>query len=206
MYLLAIRYHHISSNDVVLKALPVRLHQHPAICQAELATLIKDFDQVQTSVQSWHYAGIKRTMNIMGVKRWRSSTPSERREVFEAIWAQDPLGMAQGSLGLAKQVVPIEIIWSGNSEIHRKWQRFHKTMFFWTCEDVYRYRLRTPEDRRLENLKSWKCSPLRPALEQLQPGDSDDIPVSYSIGTRKRVVPRAPSPSDDYALAAIEEG
>lgn len=121
VYLLAIRYHHITTDDVVLKALPVRLQQHPAVRQAELVSLIKDFDQLQTSVQSWHYAGMKRTINMMGLKRWRSSTTSERRKVFEAIWAQDPLEMARGSLGLVKQVVPIDIIWLGDSEIHRKW-------------------------------------------------------------------------------------
>lgn len=119
--MLAIRYHHITTDDVVLKALPVRLQQHPAVRQAELVSLIKDFDQLQTSVQSWHYAGMKRTINMMGLKRWRSSTTSERRKVFEAIWAQDPLEMARGSLGLVKQVVPIDIIWLGDSEIHRKW-------------------------------------------------------------------------------------
>lgn len=69
-------------------------------------------------MQSWPYAGMKRTINMMGVKRWRSSTTPERRKVFGAIWAQDPLAMARGSLGLAKQVVPIGIIWSGDSDIH----------------------------------------------------------------------------------------
>jgi len=95
VYLLAIRYHHITTDDVVLKALPVRFQQHPAVRQAELVSLIKDFDQLQTSVQSWHYAGMKRTINMMGLKRWRSSTASERRKVFEAIWAQDPLENGQ---------------------------------------------------------------------------------------------------------------
>jgi len=154
VYLLAIRYHHVTSDDVVLKTLPVRLQQHPAVRHAETATLIKNFDQLQTSIQSWHYAGMKRTINMMGVKAWRSSTISEIRKVYEAIWAQDPLEIARGSLGLAKQVVPIDIIWSGDSEIHRRWQRFHKTMFYWICEDIYRYRLRTSDDKRLENLKS----------------------------------------------------
>lgn len=80
------------------------------------------------SVQSRPYAGMKRTINMTGVKRWRSSITPERRKVFGAIWAQDPLEMARGSLGLAKQVMPIDIIWSGDSDIHRKWQSFHKTM------------------------------------------------------------------------------
>lgn len=57
----------------------------------------------------------------MGLKRWRLSTILERRKVFEAIWAQNLLEMAKGSLRLAKQVVPIGIIWLRDSKIHRKW-------------------------------------------------------------------------------------
>jgi len=200
--LIGIRFHYLADADIVSKTMPARLTGNAALKYACRESQKREYYQLQTSVQAWHFAGLKRTINAMGVRNWRSSTVEERRSVLGAVWDQNPVEMARGSVGVAKHAVPIDIIFSDASELHLVWRRFHKTMFLWTCELLFRYRIRDPkQDQRLQCIEQWKNLPLRPILKQLKLGDHSAIPVQYSLGASSRHIPRAPENNVDFQLA-----
>lgn len=186
------RFHHYEPSDIARYLVASRFPKKSALTEHWHERISDLPSKYQTYIMDWYVVGLRATINQMGgLAQWQKSAPAQRMEVYEALWRQDYLGMAKASLGTTAIAVPLYDIFSDTSALHIKWQKFHKTVFCWTCEDVWRFRIAPEVDRRIECFDAWRSLPQDPRLDAMRLGDVDEIPISwagvYDTGRRKKL-------------------
>ncbi len=130
------------------------------------------------------------------------------RWVFSS-FDRNPVATTAASIGPCSAAVPVDGIWSDKTDTHRKWQVFHKTVFVWTCEDVFKTRLAPKKENRFESFKVWQGMPKHPKILALNLGGIEDIPVRMmgiaDAGRRAKVTENAVRDGDGYDLEDIRD-
>ncbi len=99
--------------------------------------------QFQRNIMGWYKAGVHATCDAMGVEEAAPKYRAQRSgHHVGRIFNQSSLNMAKGSLRFVVFSMPLSAIYSDTiSESHVQWQRYIKTVFLWTAEDVFKYTL-----------------------------------------------------------------
>ena len=98
---------------------------------------------------------------------------------YESVFSAAPLDITHASLGAAAFAIPLQDIFSGHSELHKKWQNFYKAIFCWTCELVYTHRIQQRDIKRLPCFQAWRTISHCHQLSTLNLGGLKDIPVNW---------------------------
>lgn len=112
-----------------------------------------------------------------GLEMWTTATVTTREETSGRIFDAYPLDITTASLGPVAHAVPLQDIFSDDTAVHRKWQRFHKLVFVMTCDATFRHRVAPGKDCRKDAFAEWQGMIAGPMFDELELGDIEDMPV-----------------------------
>ncbi|KAG7008280.1 hypothetical protein G7Y79_00006g019000 [Physcia stellaris] len=131
-------------------------------------------------IMSFYMNGVANTVSAMNNPELLANVgKTQRRGFWGALYDKTPQLTAKASCVGLNGSVPIEEIFSWNSESHIKWQRYLKTVFFSAADNTYLYRFLTDDEPNSKKKcgKRWVAIPINPNLAQLNLGDVFDIPI-----------------------------
>lgn len=114
-----------------------------------------------------------------GLDLWNKVTLTALLIIFGRIFDAAPLDIAMAALGPAAVDIPVHDIFSDTSEAYKKWQLFHRTVFWLPCDDTFKHRV--VSNRRVECFKSWRVTIAGRTFDNLVLGDKGDIPVKWGL-------------------------
>ena len=131
----------------------------------------------------FYLAGVRLAVKMMGgLETWTAASVASREQTFARIFDAYPLDIAAASLGPIAHAVPLQDIFSNDTAIHLKWQRFHKLVFVMTCDATFRHRIAPGRDCRKNAYGEWQGMIAGPMFEELELGELEDMPVKWGSG------------------------
>ncbi|KAG7004537.1 hypothetical protein G7Y79_00024g054870 [Physcia stellaris] len=177
------RTHYLDSSTLVQCIVPARLNEKCGENTSLLDTLTSDCDQYQTRIMKFYLAGVRLAVKMMGgLEMWTAASVASREQTFARIFDAYPLDIAAASLGPIAHAVPLQDIFSNDTAIHLKWQRFHKLVFVMTCDATFRHRIAPGRDCRKNAYGEWQGMIAGPMFEELELGELEDMPVKWGTG------------------------
>ena len=155
--------------------MPARHPSRSANYKLTRARAMKWQTKFQGGIMAWFLAGVTAVCDKLGGNDFRDQTTlSQRRELWNSLFDQSPILIAQGTLSTIKGSVPIEDIFSGKTAEQLQWQIYIKTSFIWASEDTYRFRYKT--DNKTECFTRWCSLPMAAPIAELNLGGIDMVP------------------------------
>ncbi|KAG7004536.1 hypothetical protein G7Y79_00024g054860 [Physcia stellaris] len=198
------RYHILEDTDIRELLAPGRLPSHGALYQIWRDRIKKWQYDFQSQIMAYFFDGVTSTCDHMGgAEVFDQTTTAGRMDLWEAIFDEAPVAIAQEMLGTVGKSVPLDDIFSLNSPEHKKWQRFYKTVFMFTAEDTYAHRYATLDDEKEEVFENWRSFPFSDECDTLDLGGVKDIPVKAGgpLDQGRRKAPRKITYPAGYRVA-----
>ena len=175
------RYHDFDDDEKAL-LIPKRHASKSVSRYADRGAIMRWRSRFQTQIMAIYLEGMKLVIEKMGgLTLWRLTTRQERLAVYRRLCDFDPPGVTMACLGPVAKYVPVANIFSDNTPLHVKWQRFHRTIFVWTCEHVFFERLATDEDNCRKCFNSWRNMVNTQDFQLLNLGSHLEIPVKHNL-------------------------
>ena len=115
-------------------------------------------------------------------------TGPQRSTMWLGFYDQNPRLMAQFSMPTYAYAVPLDDIFSDNTEAHQTWQLYYRSVFMLTCNDTFDHRLVNRNKQAAIN--AWQTLPRLPqVVARYTLGGPGRIPVHRSgvrHGARRR--------------------
>ena len=177
------RTQYLDYSTLVQCIVPAKLNKKCGENTSLLDTLTDDCYQHQTRIMKFYLAGVSLGVKMMGGLRWwTAASVASREETFARIFDAYPLDIAAASLDPIAHAVPLQDIFSNNTALHLKWQRFHKLVFVMTCDATFRHRIAPGHDLRQNAHREWQGMIAGRMLEGLKLGDMEDMPLKWGPG------------------------
>lgn len=198
------RYHILEDKDISELVAPGRLPSYGVLYQIWRDRIKKWQYDFQGQIMAYFLDGVTSTCDHMGGGEvFDQTTTAGRMDLWEAIFDEAPVAIAQEMLGTVGRSVPLDDIFSLHSPQHKKWQRFHKTVFMFTAEDTYAHRYATLDDDKEEVFEKWRSFPFSDECESLNLGGVKEIPVKAGgpLDQGRRKAPRKITYPAGYRVA-----
>jgi len=189
---LYVRQHFFSEDDIARFLTAFRNQTHSAKKEGDRKRVMAWQSDFLSAIMKFYHNGLGLLLeNTGGIEVWRTSSLKQRTAVFRTLFNSNKFAMSKAALGPCACAVPLGNIFSDTTPLHKKWQKFHQTVFEWTCELIFQNRFSLASDNKMEAYRLWKGLILGEKWDVLNLGGLDEIPVKWGgiadVGRRQTV-------------------